>query len=172
MAKTDALAAVAAHYQATAVIPHCAVCRAPCCQLDKLVLDLEWRQVRVLWRIEEARAAFDARLDAGCGPQEIRRAEGRYYAHQKPCPAYDATRPGCRIYDQALKPVGCSDFPVYEDGGVVIADLRCEAVHADTLRQSLQQALGPQVLVRQSADPDFPFLLEFSFKRRTKARRR
>lgn len=154
------LAQAAAAYQAAAVIPHCARCRQPCCKLDKLVLDLDWPQVRTLWQITVRRSEFDRQLDAGHGPGEIRRAHGRYYAHQKPCPAYDAQRPGCRIYDQPLKPAGCSDFPVYEDGGVVVADLRCEAVQPDALRAALQAAAGG-IRLKQYADRDFPFLLEF-----------
>lgn len=133
------------------------------------MLDLEWKQVRALWQIEEARQAFDRRLDAGQGPQEIRRAHGRYYIHQKPCPAYDADRPGCRIYDQPLKPVGCGDFPVYEDGGVVVADLRCEAVKLADLRTKLAEVLGSATRIHESADRDFPFLVELSIK---SARRR
>lgn len=158
------LAQAAEAYQAAVVIPHCARCSAPCCRLDKLVLDLEWRQVRVLWQVQAPRAEFDRELDAGQGPQEIRRAHGRYYVHQKPCPAYDAARPGCRIYDQPLKPAGCSDFPVYEDGGVIVADLRCEAVAVDSLRARLSEVIGPGKQLRQSADRDFPFLLEFSVR--------
>lgn len=158
------LAQAAAAYQAAAVIPHCPDCASPCCNLDKLVLDLEWRQVRVLWQVAASRGEFDRRLDAGQGPPEIRRAQGRYYVHQKPCPAYDAALPGCRIYGQPLKPAGCSDFPVYEDAGVVIADLRCEAVNLADLRATLAAALGPATRLRESADRDFPFLVELSVK--------
>ena len=161
---SDQLAAAAADYQAAVVIPHCPQCSNSCCRLDPLVLELEWKQVRTLWLIDEARAAFDRRLAAGQGPQEIRRAHGRYYVHQKPCPAYDAARPGCRIYDQPLKPAGCSDFPVYEDGGVIVADLRCEAVAVDSLRARLSEVIGSGKQLRQSADRDFPFLLEFSVR--------
>src|SRR5574343_1101734 len=118
------LAEAAAAYQEAHVIPHCGVCQAPCCALTSLVLELSWKQVKVLWRIDEARAAFDQRLAAGQGPTEIRAGNGLYYAHQKPCPAYDLTARTCRVYDQPVKPAGCSDFPVYADGDSITADLR------------------------------------------------
>lgn len=69
------------------------------------------------------------------------------------------------MYDQPLKPAGCSDFPVYEDQGDVIADLRCEAVDLDALTARIEQALGPEFRVLQSADRDFPFLVTLSLKR-------
>ena len=158
------LAAVAAAYQASAVIPHCPSCRAPCCKLDKLVLDLNWKQVKTLWHVDLPRQAFDQSLATGDGPAEIRTAQGRYYIHSKPCPAYDPAIPGCRIYDQPLKPVGCSDFPVYEDQGVIVADLRCEAVKPDDLTAALRDALGPDTRIARSADPEFPFLVELTVK--------
>lgn len=157
-----ALAAAAADYQSTQVIPHCPACQQPCCRLDTLVLDLEWQQVKTLWRLDEARKAFDRRLAAGQGPVEIRAANGRYYVHSRPCPAYDESRPGCRVYDQPVKPAGCSDFPVYEDAGAVIADLRCEAVDLDALAASLAQAVGPDWHIARVADERFPFLVELT----------
>lgn len=160
-----ALAAASAAYQTAAVIPHCTSCSKPCCKLDTLVLELEWPQVKGLWQLEESRNAFDKRLASGKGPIEIRPANGLYYAHSRPCPAYDTACGGCRVYDQPLKPAGCSDFPVYEDQGDVIADLRCEAVDLDALTARIEQALGPEFRVLQSADRDFPFLVTLSLKR-------
>ena len=168
----DALTAAVAQYQTDHVIPHCVCCARPCCKLDTLVLDLEWRQFKVLWAIEESRGAFDRRLVAGQGPQEIRAAHGRYYAHKKPCPAYDLARQTCRVYDQPVKPLGCSDFPVYDDGGVIVADLRCEAVSLDALRLAMQQAVGAGWRLVESADPDFPFLVSFELKPVKGARQR
>ena len=157
----EKLASAAASYQATAVIPHCPTCRAPCCKLDKLVIDLSWKQVKTLWQINTARQEFDQSLANGQGPEEIRSANGRYYIHSKPCPAYDTGLPGCRIYGQALKPPGCSDFPVYEDENVIVADLRCESVNLDQLSDHLARAIGPDYRVTRSANPEFPFLVEF-----------
>lgn len=165
------LARAAADYQTAEVIPHCARCARPCCKLDALVLELDWKQVRTLWRIEEARPAFDRRLAAGKGPVEIRESGGLYYIHSKPCPAFDPVQGGCRIYDQPLKPVGCSDFPVYEDGGDIIADLRCEAVDADALARRLADAVGPDCRIVRRADEEFPFLLTLS-PRKTAGRNR
>lgn len=155
------LAAAAAAYQADSVIPHCPACTSPCCRLDKLVLDLDWPQVRTLWRIDQPRQSFDRQLASSGEPVEIRAANGRYYVHSKPCPAYLGPR-GCSIYDQPLKPTGCTDFPVYEDAGAVIADLRCEAVDLDALRQRLTEAVGPDLSIRERADREFPFLIELS----------
>lgn len=163
---SQVLADVCAAYQAADVIPYCPVCAKPCCKLDKLVLELEWKQVKVLWKLDESRSAFDRRLAAGRGPQEIRAADGLYFAHQKPCPAYDDAAHNCRIYGQDLKPVGCSDFPVYEDDGVVVADLRCEAVDLAALVARLGEALGPEWQVVQTPDRDFPFLVTLSVRRK------
>lgn len=157
------LAAAAAAYQEAAVIPHCPKCAEPCCRLNKLVLELTWKQVRVFWRLDEARKAFDRRLAAGQGPQEIRAGNGLYYAHGKPCPAYDDAG-SCRVYGQEIKPPGCSDFPVYEDGGVVMADLRCEAVDLAALAPWLARAAGPGARIVQTADKTFPFLVTLAVK--------
>jgi hypothetical protein len=159
------LAAAAAAYQTAAVIPHCAVCAQPCCRLDALVLELEWKQVRTFWRLDEGRAAFDQRLSSGQGPEEIRAANGLYYIHRKACPVYDEAGRSCRIYGQEIKPPGCSDFPVYEDLGSVIADLRCEAVDLDGLVVWLARAVGREFRIVQSADKEFPFLVTLSVKR-------
>lgn len=160
----EALQLAASSYQEAHVIQHCAVCTKPCCRLETLVLELNWKQVKVFWRLEESRAAFDKRLASGKGPEEIREGDGLYYAHQKPCPAYDETQRTCRVYDQAIKPVGCTDFPVYGDGNSIIADLRCEAVDIDDLTAWIARAVGPECRVVQSADRDFPFLVSLSVK--------
>lgn len=159
------LATAAAAYQDAAVIPHCPTCAKPCCRLDKLVLELEWKQVKVFWRLDESRKAFDRRLAGGQGPVEIRAGNGLYYAHQKACPAYDETAQSCRVYGQEIKPVGCTDFPVYEDQGDVIADLRCEAVDIAALRAWIARALGPGRRIVQTADEEFPFLVTLSVRK-------
>lgn len=158
------LAAAAADYQAAKVIPHCTQCAKPCCKLDVLVLEVEWKQIKTLWKLDESRAAFDQRLSSGNGPVEIRESEGLYFVHSKPCPAYDAAGGSCKIYGQDLKPVGCSDFPVYEDSGSIMADLRCEAVDIAALTAWIASTLGPEVRIVQSADREFPFLVTLSVK--------
>lgn len=169
---TDELAAAAAAYQASVVIPHCPTCSNSCCRLDPLVLELEWKQVRTFWQIKEGRAAFDQRLAAGLGPQEIRPGNGRYYAHGRPCPAFDEASASCRVYGQSIKPVGCGDFPVYEDGGSIVADLRCEAVDRNALTQWIAGVAGSGYRVVASADPDFPFLVTLTLKRTKRAPKR
>lgn len=159
------LAEAAAAYQVAAVIPHCAQCANPCCRLNALVLELEWKQVKVLWRLEESRPAFDRRLSSGKGPEEIREGNGLYYIHSKPCPAYDETGGSCKIYGQDIKPSGCTDFPVYEDERSVIADLRCEAVDLAALKTWLASAVGPEFRIVESADAEFPFLVTLSLKK-------
>lgn len=161
----ERLALAAASYQEAAVIPHCAKCLAPCCRLDPLVLELDWKQVKALWRLDESRAAFDRRLSAGKGPAEIRPLNGAYYAHGKVCPAYDVAHRLCRVYGQALKPRGCSDFPIYEDQGSVVADLRCEAVAPKALAGWITRCIGHGYRVVQSADEEFPFMLTFTVER-------
>jgi len=158
------LAAAAAAYQAAVVVPHCAECAKPCCRLDPLVLELEWKQVKVFWRLEESRTAFDKRLSSGKGPEEIRAGNGLYYIHRKVCPVYEAGR-SCRVYGQELKPPGCSDFPVYEDGGCIVADLRCEAVDREALVAWIARSVGPEYRIVHSADQEFPFLVSLSVKR-------
>jgi len=159
------LAAAAAAYQDAAVIPHCTTCSKPCCRLDPLVLELDWKQVKVFWLLDESRTAFDRRLASGRGPEEIRAGNGRYYVHGKACPAYDEAGTSCRVYGQEIKPVGCSDFPVYEDGGDIVADLRCEAVDIKALADWIARAVGPAFRVVQSADKEFPFMVSLAVKR-------
>ena len=158
------LAAAAAAYQTADVIPHCTQCAKPCCKLDALVLEMEWKQIKTLWKVSDSRAVFDKQLAAGEGPQEIRESEGLYFVHSKPCPAYDQAGGTCQIYGQALKPVGCSDFPVYEDRGSIMADLRCEAVDLKALTAWIARTLGPEVRIVQSADREFPFLVTLSVR--------
>lgn len=156
---TQQLAAVAAAYQAETVIPHCPTCAKPCCKLDALVLEMDWRELKVIWQIKESRKAFDQRLASGTGPEEIRPANGLYYAHQKVCPAYDQAQGGCRVYNQPVKPPGCSDFPVYENGGDLLVDLRCEAVNLDELMEKIAQEVGTGYRVVKTEDEQFPFLV-------------
>ncbi len=159
------LAEAAAAYQVAAVIPHCTQCAKPCCRLDTLVLEVQWKQLKSFWRIDESRHAFDRRLASGKAPQEIRAGNGLYYIHGKACPAYDETGGTCRVYEKELKPAGCSDFPVYEDGSSVVADLRCEAVDIEALTAWMGRAVGPEFRIVQSADREFPFLVTLSVKR-------
>lgn len=165
----ERLARAAARYQEAAVIPHCARCAAPCCRLDPLVLELDWKRVKAFWRLDESRAAFDRRLSAGKGPEEIRPMNGAYFAHGKACPVYDAEQRACRVYDQALKPRGCTDFPIYEDRGNIVADLRCEAVDLKALAGWIARFVGQGYRVVQSADEDFPFIVTLSARRSGKA---
>jgi Fe-S-cluster containining protein len=159
------LATAAAAYQAAVVIPHCAECAKPCCRLDPLVLELNWKQLKALWQLGESRAAFDRRLSSGKGPKEIRAGDGLYFAHGKACPAYDEERRSCRVYGRELKPTGCSDFPVYLDRNCVIADLRCEAVNLDALATWIARSVGRGFRIVQSADEEFPFLVSLSVRK-------
>lgn len=162
---------MAAAYQAADVIPRCAGCAKPCCRLESLVLELGWKQLKSFWRLEESRAAFDRRLSAGQGPEEIRAGNGLYYIHRKACPAYDEVHRTCQVYDQEIKPAGCTDFPVYQDGDGIIADLRCEAVDLKALTALMARSLGREFRIVKSADVDFPFLVSLSV-RRTAGRRK
>lgn len=162
---------VARTYQARAVVPHCPVCRKACCRLDQLVLELDWSRLRLLWDLNVSRRAFDAALERGEGPAEIRAQEGLYYVHGRVCPAYRRRR--CSVYGSRLKPPGCEDFPVYEQDGALVADLRCEAVELDALEASLRRAFGIQVRLTAHENLEFPFLVSFRARpRRVRARRR
>jgi Fe-S-cluster containining protein len=158
------LSAAAAAYQAAEIVPHCTQCSKPCCGLESLVLELEWKQIKSFWQLDESRNAFDKRLANGKGPEEIRAGNGLYYAHGKACPAYDTACGTCKVYGQDLKPVGCTDFPVYEDGGCLVADLRCEAVDLKALTTRIARAVGNDYRIVQSADREFPFLVTLSLK--------
>jgi len=161
----EELAAAAAAYQVAVVIPHCAECTKPCCRLDPLVLELDWKQLKALWQLEESRTAFDRRLTSGEGPEEVRAGAGLYYIHGKVCPAYDEAHRSCRVYDRELKPSGCTDFPVYQDRNCVIADLRCEAVDLKALATWIARSVGKGYRIVQSADEEFPFLVSLSVRR-------
>lgn len=154
----------AASYQEAHVIHRCATCADPCCGLQTHVLELNWKQVKVFWHLDTSRAAFDAQLAAGNGPKEIRAGNGLYYVHQKSCPAYDLTQRTCRVYDQPIKPTGCTDYPVYCDGDRLVADLRCEAVNIDALVAWVARTLPPGLRIVQTADKDFPFLVSISVR--------
>lgn len=158
----EALGRFAAAYQAEAVVPRCGACRRPCCRLETLVIELDWPRLRALWGLTEGRAGFDARLARGEGPAEVRAEGDLYYAHGRVCPAYQDGV--CRVYDTALKPGGCTDFPVYEEDGGLVADLRCEAVDLADLETRLLAALGPDARVRRRPDREFPFLVRLAVK--------
>ncbi len=156
----ERLARAAAQWQERQVVPHCARCAEPCCRLRTVVLELDWRRLRVLYDVTEPRRAFDAHLAAGAGPAHLRMQGGHYFAHGQTCPAYDEDTRRCRVYGTRDKPPSCTDFPVYVDGDVVTADRRCEAVDVEALRAHLAAAAGVPVV----AEPDgaFPELVALS----------
>ncbi len=153
---------VARDYQTGAVIPRCETCRNPCCRLDTLVLGLDWPRLRALWGLDESQAAFDQRLARGEGPPEIRADGGMYYAHGIVCPAFRNGR--CAVYDTEAKPSGCTDFPVYEEEGRLVADLRCEAVDPDEVEARLLDAFLPPARFRRRPDRRFPFLVRWTVR--------
>lgn len=153
----ERLARAAAQWQAQHIVPHCARCAEPCCRLRTVVLELDWRRLRALYVIEESRRAFDATLAAGAGPAHIRKQGARYFAHGQPCPAFDEQTRRCAVYGTALKPESCTDFPVYQDGDVITADRRCEAVDVDVLVAHLAAAAGVPVVAEP--DREFPELV-------------
>ena len=61
--------------------------------------------------------------------------------------------------------MGCSDFPVYEDRGSVVADLRCEAVDLEALAIWIARSVGRGFRIVQSADEEFPFLVSLSVRK-------
>ncbi len=146
-------------YQRDAIIPHCASCARPCCKLDDVVLDLDWKRAQALYQIKSSRRAFNRSLHDGSGPTTIQEHHGRYYAHGAPCPAYDGGG-RCRVYGTDVKPPSCSDFPVYLDGDGLTADTRCEAVDVDALEAHLRAAF-PAKRVRRAVDPSFPMFVTF-----------
>lgn len=150
------------------MLPHCPECRRPCCRLETLVLQLDWRRLHGLWGVRESRRAFDLRLARGEGPPEIRSQGGLYYAYQRVCPAFDPESRRCRVYEGDLKPPGCTDFPVYLEEDRVTADLRCEAVDPDALEARLRDLAGPRVVVEKRTDRTFPFLVSFRARRRSR----
>jgi Fe-S-cluster containining protein len=144
-------------HQATHIIPHCPTCSRPCCALTDVVLDLSFTQLQKLYQITSTKRQLDAAVDAGRGPSWLKRAHGRYYTHEEPCPAYttDAANPShkhCAVYGTDAKPNGCDDFPLYVDGDVVVADRRCEAMNIDVLRAELRAAGLSSTLMAQEFD--------------------
>jgi Fe-S-cluster containining protein len=157
-------------YQAEVVIPHCHSCRRPCCRLETLVLELDWRRLKGLWELTISRGEFDRTLEAGKGPPEVRANGGLYYAHGRTCPAFDEGSGLCRVYGGPLQPLGCRTFPVYEDRGGLVADLRCEALDAEALAGRVRAALGGEFAVAARPDPEFPFLVSLLCRRRPAGR--
>ena len=160
----DDLIAAAKVYEAADVAPHCVACRTPCCSLQTVVLELDWRRTEALYQIQSSRSAFDKSLREGSGPPHIRAQNGHYFAHGKPCPAYDQSTKRCTEYGSWVKPRACSDFPLYEDGGALLADLRCEALDLGALEATLKRTLG-DVVIERDPDPQFPFLMSLHVKR-------
>ena len=118
-----------------------------------------------------SRREFDQLLERGEGPTEIRSQDGLYYAHGRVCPAYRGGR--CEVYTSRLKPTGCSDFPLYEENGGLVADLRCEAVVLEEVEGALRQTLGTRYQIKRSRNPEFPFLVTWRARRiRPKRRQR
>lgn len=153
----------ATQYQRAAIIPHCPTCTRPCCALDELVLELDWPQTRALYQIRTSRSQFDRAVHEGEGPPDIKESHGRYYAHGKPCRAFDVETHHCRVYGTDAKPEGCSEFPVYRDGRVITADRRCEAVDVDALHAHLERATG--LTLERNVDAQFSFFVSFEPKR-------
>jgi hypothetical protein len=160
------LARFAAEFQARRVVPRCGACRRPCCRLETLVLELDWERLAGLWSPGVPKSVFDAALARGEGPPEIRSAGGLYYAYRRVCPAFDEAAKLCRVYAGGLKPSGCTDFPVYEEEGALVADLRCEAVDLRALEEELARELGPGATFSRTEDRDFPFLVRYRSARR------
>jgi len=143
--------------QQEVVLPHCPLCERPCCLLDRVVVEFTWEQVRALWNVRGPRRAFDRALRQGRGPPELREQEGLYYAHTQPCPAFRQGR--CAVYGTPLKPMGCTEFPVYPDRGGLRVDLRCEAVDLEAVEARIRSVVGPCPEIRRVEDPRFPFLV-------------
>ncbi len=129
---TTPLLAVAKAWERDVVLPHCPQCTRPCCALTDVVLDLSFAEAQALYRITKKDPL----------PQQLRKQRGRYYAHGARCPAFDDDH-RCRVYHTPHKPQGCSDFPLYDDDGELVADLRCEAVrdNVTALEDALLAAL-------------------------------
>lgn len=146
-----ALLRAARAFEDDVVIPHCVSCARPCCGLTDVVLELDFQQVKDLYKIERSKKELDRAL-----PSSIRKQGERYYAHGEACPAYDLTTKKCRVYATKTKPQECSDFPLYGDGDVVTVDLRCEAVaaHVEALRARLRAAVPGVVEARDAEFPD------------------
>lgn len=145
-----ALLQAAKAFEADVVVPHCVRCARPCCGLSDVVLELSFAQTQRLYSITSSKKDFDAAL-----PSMIKKQGDRYYAHGEPCPAYGADK-RCGVYSTSTKPQSCSDFPVYDDGDAVTADLRCEAVRDNLaeLRKRLRAVAAGRLV--EERDPDHP----------------
>ncbi len=154
---------VAADVQRELIVPHCPRCTRPCCALTDVVLDLSFHEVRALYRIEKSQRDFDRAL-----PLQLKKAQGRYFAHQTPCPAFESATHRCTVYGTADKPQGCTDFPVYRDGDGLTVDLRCEAAVAalPELQARASQAVGEVVQTHDEQFPDAFVRLERVGRRR------
>jgi Fe-S-cluster containining protein len=149
-------AAVDAH-QARVIIPHCPDCTKPCCNLDELVLEMEWKSAQALYQIKTTRSQFDQKLHEGDGPSDLKESHGKYYAHTKPCRAYVDKK--CTVYGTDKKPEGCTDFPLYVDGDAVTADKRCEAIDIELVQRDLEQSLGRKL--KRTVDSQYDFFVTF-----------
>lgn len=148
---------LASEFQKRYVIPHCASCSRPCCMLTDVVLEFEWPHFVSIYNIDASQREFDKALRDGSGPRYVRKMDGIYYMHGSPCPGYDQQAKTCKLYGSDLKPENCSDFPVYRDGDVLVADARCEAVDITDLLRYLRQAL-PDFEMRNVPDAEFPVI--------------
>ena len=147
-----ALLQAAKAFEADVVVPHCPACSRPCCGLSDVVLELSFPQEQRLYAITRPQKDFDAAL-----PPMIRKQGGAYFAHGAACPAFDTHSHRCGVYGTDAKPQSCSDFPVYDDGDAVTADLRCEAVRTNL--EQLRARLAAVVAVSggqlvEERDPD------------------
>jgi len=145
-------------FQAQEIISHCQTCQRPCCKLTDVVLEFDWDHLRELYQIQLCQKHFDRGLRDGSGPAYVRKQAGLYYTHGSPCPAYDEELLRCRLYHSRLKPDNCSDFPLYLDGEVIVADLRCEAMNKDRLLAQLQNDLPARQFTARP-DPEFSILI-------------
>ncbi|MDH5178290.1 MAG: YkgJ family cysteine cluster protein [Gammaproteobacteria bacterium] len=139
-------------YQRQVIIPHCHRCTKPCCSLNEVVLEFDWKQLQDFYQLETGQNAFDRSLKNGTGPHWIRKKNDLYYAHGSPCPAYDTASRRCSYYQSRLKPQNCSDFPVYLDNETIVLDSRCEAAGVENLISALQEKFPARVFTcRRSA---------------------
>lgn len=151
--KTDLTEALN-QFQQQKINSHCSSCSRPCCLLTDVVLDFTWPQFTALYEIKISQRQFDQGLQQRGEPTYIRKQEGLYYAYGSPCPAYDTANKKCNVYNTPLKPVNCSDFPLYFDGDEIIADSRCEALDLATLLTQLRQTF-PTLHFRHTQDRQF-----------------
>lgn len=154
------LAAAAKAFEQKFVIPHCTSCSSPCCHLQHAPLELSWPTFSQLYQIKSKKQDFDTSLDDGTGPAHIRRMDDLYYPFGVPCPAYSEEKKLCSVYQTDLKPQHCSDFPIYEDGGMITADFRCEALDIDDVIDFMQERFGENSELIVSSDPQFAFMVQ------------